>query len=148
MISSSKALELLSNVGLDIKKIISITKQSDYSEIDENIGYNEDDPEERLLENEIYRLLENLDVIKDRIDYLNLPILVIGKLTKNKQGRFVLATHEFHCGDRIEFLYYNEINEKNEWSISTIEHDGNDYYAVGYQKVCLLGVTARLRNFG
>lgn len=148
MISSSKALELLSNVGLDIKKIISMTKQSDYSEIDENIGYDEDDPEERLLENEIYKLLESLDAVKDRIDYLNLPILASGKLTKNKQGRYVLDAHEFHCGDRIEFLYYDDINEKNEWSISTIEHDGNDYYAVGYKKFSLLGVTARLRYFG
>lgn len=147
MISSNEALSLLNNVSSEINKLISFTKKGDFSEIDENIGYDETSQEERLLENEIYKALEDLDSINRKIKYLQLPILVQGQLKRNKQGRYVLGDHEFHCGEPIEVLLYDEFSDRYDWSISRMEHNGKDYYASGNYDKCLNNVTARIREY-
>ena len=71
----------------------------------------------------------------------------IGPLYKNKMGRYEIdKDNYFTCGDAIEILIYNDLSEKNEWVKTRIEHNGADYYAVGYDKLSLNGVIARKRN--
>ena len=61
-----------------------------------------------------------------------------GKLYKNEFGKFEIDEwHWFSCGSRIELLLCDV------WVCTRIEHDGNDYYAVGLKGLKLDGLIAR-----
>ena len=62
-----------------------------------------------------------------------------GTLEKNRTGRYEIdGGTELHCGDAVEIEIYDT------WRQTAIEHDGNDYYAVGWKDVKLNGLKARL----
>ncbi len=69
-----------------------------------------------------------------------------GYLLKNSCGRYCLfmnngQTIELTCGSSIELLIPDDKGVKV--YKSSIEHDGNDYYAVGHHDVNLQGMLAR-----
>lgn len=62
-----------------------------------------------------------------------------GVLKKNTCGRYEIdCWTELTCGTVVE-LFIN-----GAWVKTRIEHDGNDYYAVGQKGLTLEGVTARV----
>lgn len=63
-----------------------------------------------------------------------------GNLYKNQRGRYELNGTELTCGDRIELYVVGK------WVKTRIEHDNNDYYAVGHRDVNLNGIRARIRE--
>ena len=61
-----------------------------------------------------------------------------GKLYRNECGKFEIDDfHWFSCGCRIELCLCGV------WVLTRIEHDGNDYYAVGLKGLKLDGLLAR-----
>lgn len=145
---SRQALKLLNEVGLKIEQTLFQTVGGEEGEYDDNIEY-KDTPDDRLYGNEIYRILEKLNGIKDRIDYLNKDIRTCGILRKNKQNYYEMVSKTgevektYHCGDRIEALV--EDNEIFTWVVSRIEHNGVDYYITGNSEVQLEGLAVRMR---
>ena len=62
-----------------------------------------------------------------------------GKLYKNEYGKFELdECNWFSCGCHIELCLCGTR------VLTRIEHDGNDYYAVGLKGLKLEGLTARV----
>ena len=60
-----------------------------------------------------------------------------GKLFRNPDGRYAIDEWRFFtCGTVIELRIHGE------WVKTSIEHDGNDYYAVGFKGITLEGLTA------
>lgn len=60
------------------------------------------------------------------------------KLYKNADGRYALSDYEyFTSGSAIELKLCGQ------WVRTVIEHDGNDYYAVGLNGLVLEGLVAR-----
>ena len=64
---------------------------------------------------------------------LQKPIYREGFLHKNAHGRYELDDFEFSCGTRIEAYIFDKFDEKYHWLNSRIEHNGHDYYIVGYE---------------
>jgi len=60
----------------------------------------------------------------------------------------IIPKHEYTCGNTIEFLYYDSYDEREKWAVSSVEHDGTDYYITGnrYKEVKLDGLTVRVRR--
>ena len=100
------------------------------------------DPDEVMLLNELRGIMEKLNDIKSDLLYLQRPVKAHGKLRLNNNGRYELKGHEFHCGDRIEVKIYDE---RWEWCVTRIEHDGDGFYLVGHRDVSLNGISARIR---
>lgn len=60
-------------------------------------------------------------------------------LYKNGNGRYALDQWtELTCGCHVE------LKIGDEWVKVRIEHDGDDYYAVGLRGFCLVGILARI----
>ena len=60
-----------------------------------------------------------------------------GKLYKNADGRYAIDEWTFFtCGSSIKIRIHGQ------WEETTIEHDGFDYYAVGFKGLNLEGLTA------
>lgn len=114
-----------------------------FNEINENVKYDEDLNKD-MYENEICMILTTLEIVKEKIDYLNKEVKNVGKLTRNKNNRYELNNIELHCGDEIEALIYDNNLDKKYWMCSRIECE-NDYYLVGYKDMKLDNLEVRIR---
>lgn len=144
---SKEALKELNGVQVKIEELLLKTCGS-YGDYDENITY-KDTPDDRLNGNEIYKILENLEKIKDKISYLNREVKVTGRLRKNEKDYYEMVTENgtvekvYHCGSSIEALVPD--GDTYTWTISRVEHNGQDYYIYGDRTVPMEGLEVRER---
>ena len=146
----SDLLNILKEACVISGSIERLLKMSTYNNYDDLSGLAIDyrDSEQLLLLDELRLIMEKLDDAKDRIDYLNRPIGYKGKLHKNESGRYELGNgHYYTSGSRIEVLVSDDYhNERPYWARSRVEHDGVDYYLVGFKEISMEGITARVRK--
>jgi len=147
-ITTQKVYELLSNLRDEINRKF---RQYGYNrfqflDVDEVVLENPKDPNEVQKRNELYSIIEKLDDITYVLDYLEKPVLKSGVLQKKANGRYELEGYEFTSGSDIETLIVDpEGEEASYWEHTSVEHDGDDYYAV-YRHTCLDGLEARIRG--
>lgn len=125
------------------------------------VEYSRKDPQESFLAVEFSGVLEKLEDIKARLDYLQRPIEAKGLLFKGDNGRYTaratetapdspIEEWEYTSGHSIEFLYTDpdEDEERTSWRVSRVEysHEKQDYYIVGYRETQLEGLTVRIRE--
>lgn len=135
-------LKRLSN---DIDDILSYSRYRDYDDLS-GVDYN-NDSETLLLVEEYKSILNRLEYIADTMEYLDRPIKEQEVLYLNQSERYQIkgSNHYYTSGSRIEFLVYDKWNNVKAWHISSVEHNGTDYYIVGYPSVLLDGLTVRTR---
>lgn len=80
----------------------------------------------------------------DSHNYPNLPLMKLSVWHKS-QGDSV-EYHEYHCGDGIEYYFYDDWDEKYKWRASRIEHNEKRYYIVGNPNIELNGLRVRHRK--
>lgn len=101
-------MKTISELYEELKKlngsIASIIHASRYSEYDDLSGLECDsqDPEQRLLREELRSVLYHLDLASDTIAYLSQPIEYKGKLHKQSNGRYELDGCELTSGSGLE----------------------------------------------
>lgn len=128
----------------DISHILKDTCYSDY----EDINLEASDPQERFLKDELNSLFHSLLEASEEFLFLDRPVIDDGFLHKNSSGRYMLNNFEFSCGSPIEIFHSApdpDYPEDEKWIGTRIEHDGNDYYAVGFRDFELEGCRARRR---
>lgn len=123
----------------------------DYIDVHETV-YNYRDPEHRFLVTELGRISDNLIEAHKKLEYLKKQAKTPQSLHKNERGRYETENREYTCGDRVEYLADIRVDNEDgepetmqEWRISRIEHDGNDYYIVGNSS-SLEGILVRERE--
>lgn len=139
-------LERSQVLNREIKKLL---KESTYLEYDDlsklDIDYK--DAEQLLLQEQLWKVMQELDDVSNRLDYLALPIKEVSRLHKNSDGRYETKSgHCFTSGCRVEALISDGFRMVPYWVRTSIEHDGKDYFLVGYHKVELEGLKVRLRR--
>ncbi len=130
-------------------RIDRILKLSTYDEYDDLSGLeiNDKDSEQLFLLKELQSIMESLNEVRGRLAYLALPVKEVSRLHKNSDGRY--ETKSGHCytsGCRVEALISDGFQEAPYWVRTSIEHDGKDYYLVGYRQTELEGLKVRLRG--
>src|SRR5690606_27473983 len=114
----------------------------------ENIASSRD-LEERFLIGQYRGLTEKLDDIHRKLEYLSKDVISEGPIFHNSAGRYeILNGDYFTSGSNIELLVKDEDeDERAYWIRTTIEHNGDDYYAVALgRETSINGMTARLRR--
>lgn len=139
-------LEMSQKLNTEIKRLL---KESTYLEYDDlsklDIDYK--DAEQLLLQEQLWKVLQELEEVSGRLDYLALPIKEVSRLHKNSDGRYeTKGGHYYTSGCRVEALVSDSFRTVPYWVRTSIEHDGNDYYLVGYREVELEGLKVRLRG--
>lgn len=140
--------KVLSSASILSWKIGAILNESKFEEYDDLSGLNIDsnDEEQLLLQDELRSILGHLENAKRDIDYLNKPIAYTGYLQKNSRGRYETGDKEYTSGNGIEVLIYDDFYEKNRWVKTRVEHNGKDYYLVGYGDISMQGLKVRIRK--
>lgn len=111
----------------------------------ENISYEENALECEKL-NEAYELIEAAEEI---IKYFGNPTAGEYTLYKGTDGKYTCEEKTYSCGTQIEYRYYyedEEGKEKARWGLSTVEHDGKDYYIKEHKKINMEGLIIRVRK--
>lgn len=130
-------------------RIESLLKFSTFYDYDDLSGlhYDYEDGEQLFLADELKSVMDKLADVHDRISYMARPIREVSKLHKNSEGRYETRSgHYYTSGCRIEAFVKDDYREVPYWTRTRVEHDGTDYYLVGYKGVKLNGLTVRVRE--
>ncbi|MBD5402961.1 DUF5348 domain-containing protein [bacterium] len=141
------------------KQIDNLFYISDYQEYDDLSGLSDymqiNTPDQRQLLEEYRNILYRLEDIKETFHFLARPILEVGTLHINSQGRYETDSGYYYTsGTRIEFLrtdeVYNHDTDKWEsiktWTASRVESEGGNYFIVGYPDLDMSRITVRVRK--
>lgn len=77
---------------------------------------------------------------------LTRPIVETCRLRKGSSVKYQTAQGIFYnCGSSIEALVTDEYHDVPYWTRTVVEHNGKDYYLVGYKDLSMNGLTVRIR---
>ena len=109
---------------------------------EEEFEHDREDPEQRFEEREIRKVADHLYSLIYSVEYLQKPIQASGRVIKRSDGRYEIEGAEdyFTSGSPLEI--WDESQEI--YARTRIEHDGEDYFAVGIKQP-LEGLQARCR---
>jgi len=130
--------------------IRSILRKSKYDECDGLYELDMDlsDPEQGLLRDELGAIMRKLSDISWELDYLSKPISYQGTIRRLSSGRYGTEDGFYYTSGRIiEALIEDPYEpERMTWIVSSVEHDGKDYYIVNYPKIKMAGLQVRRRE--
>lgn len=126
-----------------------LLRNSSYHQFDDLSGLEIDyeDSEQLFLLDELRGIMEKLADAEDAIRYLSQPVLETGRLWKNASGRYETESgHYYCCGSSIEALISDDHYDVPYWVLTSVEHDGVDYYLVGHRETSMAGLVVRVRK--
>ncbi|UAL49830.1 DUF5348 domain-containing protein (plasmid) [Sutcliffiella horikoshii] len=114
----------------------------------ENIESDSNDLDSEFLQSEYRSMFDKLEDVYYRLEYLKKPVIDEGLLTKNIRDRYELPSGlEFSSGYPCEILYFNPSYNEEYWVYTSIEHNGEDYYATALgRELSINGLRVRVRK--
>lgn len=142
-ISVDEALTEFNKLNYEIKRVLN--KLGDDCD---NVHYEPDNLDEDFLRNQMRLYADKLDDVKRGITYLSKPVVDQGYIKHNSAGRYELPSGEyFTSGSVCEILYNDERYNEQYWVYTSIEHNGNDYYATALGRdTSINGMMVRIRR--
>ena len=112
----------------------------------DNVLYNHNNLDEAFMRSQYSGIADKLSDIERLISHLNKPVSEEGVLRHNNAGRYELPSGEyFTSGSGCEILV--EEDGESYWVYTSIEHNGEDYYATALGRdVSIGGMVARIRK--
>lgn len=148
--------EEMEKLKRQIKTVLTIASYPEYDDLSALSDYNEIRTADARQQLEEYRnILDKLDRIHSALSYYDRPIREVSRIYRNETGRYETDKGYYYTsGSTVEFLrveqVYNEETDAWEdaeiWTSSRVEHNGNDYYLVGFPDVELSGLKVRVRG--
>lgn len=131
------------------RSISQFLKFSTYTDYDDLSGLDIDrtDSEQLLLWEELRRITDKLADVQEYVSCLTRPITEVSILRKGTAGKYRTAKgHYYDCRSNIEALVTDEHHEVPYWTRTVVEHNGEDYYLVGYKNLSMNGLRVRVRS--
>lgn len=149
--------EIMKDIQVLDAKINTLLNSVQYKEYElPNLSYDNTNADDLYMIDEINDILSKFNDVSRAVSYLKKPIIAEGTLHKGDNNRYYLQDKPLTCGYVIEYLstddrHLNYDNGKEVttpyWSLSSIEHNGKDYYIVGAPELDTLeGVKVRIRG--
>ena len=147
----NELMKSLSELNSELKYLVRKTKIDRYDDLS-GVEADWNNPEQLLLVEKLCSAMQKISEASDTISYLEKPIKGEYVLHKNSNGRYECSAHEYTCGNCIEYYAFDELDEHYRWIVSSVEHNGDDYYIVGSKSlscdgnaVPLEGLRVRIR---
>lgn len=114
----------------------------------DNLRTERDDLDQEYLRSEYVSLLEKLDDVYRRLNYLSKPVTEQGYIKHNELKRYELPSGAYlTSGSTCEILYNDSKYNEQYWIYTSIEHNGDDYYATALGKdISIKGMMIRIRE--
>lgn len=139
-----ESLHQLHALNIQIERII-----KDFGYEIEQIEYNYHNLDEAFLRDQVSNIAYKLDSISNDIAYLAKSVVEEGIIHHNSDGRYELPSGTyFTSGSICEILSYDSYHEMERWNLTSIEHNGTDYYATALGKdISIDGKYVRIRRW-
>ena len=146
MADISKVFTEAQKLNRGIESLLKLSTFETYGDLS-GLHIDFEDSEQLFLTEELRGIMEHLSTASHRLKYLSRPIRETSRLHKNRSGRYETSGgHYYTSGSGIEALVPEGCPEVDCWVWTRVEHDGNDYYLVGYKDMCMDGLTVRTRE--
>lgn len=93
-----------------------------------NVSYNEENPDECMLFDELYSICTHFDYINVVLNYLQLPIKEEGRLQSDGHKKYFVNQTELKCGDVVEILLMDLNTYTFRWNILRYQNHNYDRY--------------------
>ncbi|WP_010676340.1 DUF5348 domain-containing protein [Bacillus timonensis] len=135
-------LETAYQVFNEIKRSIKNLENSN-GYLSDEFEYNCNDAEEKYMYNISRSIVDRLDAVQTLLNWIEKPVIAIGRLTSNQNKRYEVGGKELTSGHPIDVWD----DEWDEWVYSRVEHNGHDYYIVSFGRdEKIEGMSVRLRQ--
>ena len=129
-----------------ITQFLKFSTHTNYDDLSGLDGIDRTDGEQLLLWEELRLITDKLADAQERIAYLTRPIVETCRLRKGIGGKYQTAKGRvYDCSCSIEALVTDEYHDVPYWTRTVVEHNGEDYYLVGYKGLSMSGLTVRIR---
>ncbi len=129
-------------------QIDDILRSSTYDEHADLSGLHVDrkDSDQLFLLKELRSIMRKLADTGCSIEYIFRPVREVGSLHQNEGGEYVTGQgYPYRSGSLIEVLLQDDSQEVPCWVLTKVEHDGENYYLVGYEDISMEGLNVRVR---
>lgn len=142
----SQAYAELNTLSHRIENFLRISNYYNYNDLS-NFDIDHLDAQQLFLKAEMQTIMDRLADAQERILYLASPVQEISRLYKNISGRYETGQgNYFCCGSPVEALVTDGDTGVTCWVRTRMEHNGKDYFLVGYDSMKLDGLTVRIRK--
>lgn len=152
----NEVFKRITDIAEESKRLLKETGYMEYGE------YEADDMEAVKSDPDLYQkyytavyCLSQLEKITAKTEYLKRPVKYKGILYYDYgRGRYCMGDREFHCGDSMEVLLYDNLSEHYYWAYTWIEksfdvdreYNKEGYYLANYPWAEMEGLEARVRG--
>ena len=141
----SMALVQMKGLKCRIDDILSVTTYDEHADL-RGLHADRKDSEQLFQLREMQRIMRRLADIGGSIEYLFRPVLETSTLHRDENGEY--RTGKGYCyrsGSLIEAFLQEDPHEAPCWVQTKVEHDGEDYYLMGYEDISMEGLSVRVR---
>ena len=144
MAELSTALIQMKGLKYRIDDILSVTTYDEHADL-RGLHADHKDSDQLFQLRELRSIMRKLADIGGSIEYLFRPVLETGTLHRDENGEY--RTGEGYCyrsGSLIEVLLQDNPGEAPCWVQTKVEHDGEDYYLIGFEYIPMDGLSVRV----
>ena len=145
MAELSMALVQMKGLKSRIDDILSVTTYDEHADL-RGLHVDHEDSDQLFQLKELRAIMRKLADVGGSIEYLFHPVRENGTLHRDENGEY--RTEKGYCyrsGSLIEVLLQGDTNETPCWVQTKVEHDGEDYYLIGYDDIPMEGLCVRVR---
>lgn len=141
----SMALVQMKGLKCRIDDILYVTTYDEHADL-RGLHADHKDNNQMFQLREMRRIMEKLADVGGSIEYLFRPVQETSTLHRDENGEY--RTEKGYCyrsGSLIEALLQEDSQEAPCWVQTKVEHDGEDYYLMGYEDIPMEGLSVRVR---
>ncbi len=145
MAGLNMALIQMKGLKFRIDDILSVTTYDEHADL-RGLHVDRKDSDQMFQLREMRKIMRKLADIGSSIEYLFRPVRETGILHRDENGEY--RTEKGYCyrrGSLIEALLQEDSHEAPCWVQTKVEHDGEDYYLMGYEDIPMEGLNVRVR---
>ena len=139
------ALVQMKGLKCRIDDILNVTTYDEHADL-RGLHADRKDSDQLFQLRELQKIMRKLADIGGSIEYLFRPVQETSTLHKDENGEYRTEKGFYYrSGSLIEVLLQDDSHEVPCWTLTKVEHDGEDYYLVGYEEIPMEGLNVRVR---
>ena len=145
MAELSMALVQMKGLKSRIDEIFSVTAYDDHTDL-RGLHADHKDSDQMFQLREMRKIMRKLADVGGSIEYLFRPVREAGILHRDENGEYRTENgYSYRSGSLIEAFLQEDSQEAPCWVQTKVEHDGEDYFLVGYGDIPMEGLRVRVR---
>lgn len=138
-------LEEIAELKIQIDDILRSSTYDEHADL-RGLHVDRKDSDQLFLLKQIRSIMRKLADAGCSIEYLSRPVREVSSLHQNEEGEYVTGQgYPYRSGSLIEVLLQDDSHEVPCWTLTKVEHDGEDYYLVGYEEIPMEGLNVRVK---